>query len=366
MNRSEFETHQHYIRECLRLADQGRGSVSPNPMVGSILVRNREVLSTGFHERLGENHAERNALRNPPTPNDLQGTTLYVNLEPCSHHGRTPPCVERIIECQIPTVVYGMEDPNPQVCGRGVRALQEAGVQVVGPIAEDLCRFFNRRFVTFQRADRPYVIFKWAQTADGFMARKDKTQQWISNVVSQELVHQWRAFEDAILVGTNTAIFDNPRLTCRKVSGKNPIRVVLDRNQKVPLTHHLFDGEALTLIFVGKDIAKRRAIPADGVEAIRLDTTGSQQLVELLSQLKMRGIQSLIVEGGPTLLRSFLEQGLWDEMRVFSSEIRFQEGIAAPELSQLTPFSEKTIGSNNTLSLYFSSDPPKEMCDWML
>ena len=239
-----------FMQRALDLAETGRGSVSPNPMVGCVIVnQNQEIIGEGWHQAYGQAHAEVNAMQSVNDPAQLGSSTLYVNLEPCSHHGKTPPCAEAIIRHQIPKVVIANADPNPLVAGRGVKMLREAGVEVLEGVLEEEGHQLNRRFFTYIEQERPYIILKWAETADGFMARENFDSKWISNLLSRKIVHKWRSEEDAIMIGKNTARFDNPKLTVRDWSGNNPLRIVVDRHLELSSNLIIFNRETPTVCY---------------------------------------------------------------------------------------------------------------------
>jgi len=311
------------ILQCLKLAEHGLGRVSPNPLVGCIITFENSVIASGYHQSFGGPHAEIEAL-NKLSGDVPDGATLYVNLEPCCHHGKTPPCTDAIISSGIKRVVVGSPDPFPQVNGRGIESLRAHGIEVTSGVCIEECNNLNRRFFTLQAEQRPYVILKWAETADGYMARNDGSSQWISSWESRRLTHRWRSYEDAIMVGTNTAIGDNPLLTVRHVSGRDPIRVLPDRRGRAPRDLHLFDKKVPTIVF-----SESEELQEENLEIVRIPW-GQNALKEFLGFLGQRGVSSLIVEGGPTLLRSFLEQDYWDEARIFQSQISWGEGIRAP------------------------------------
>ena len=308
---------------AIELAALGLGSVSPNPLVGCVIVSEEEIIGEGYHEKYGEAHAEVNAIASVKDQSNLKNCTAYVTLEPCAHHGKTPPCADLLIEKGLKKVVIGCRDSFDEVDGRGVERLQVAGVEVVVGILEHECRNLNKRFFTYVERKRPFVILKWAQTYDGFIARENFDSKWISNQYSRQLVHQWRSEEDAILVGKNTAIHDNPNLTVRDWEGENPIRIVIDNRLELPHDLNLFDGSIQTLV-VNLD----RQEKSNGVHYLKYD--GS--IKGLLDKLYLQKIQSLIVEGGAKILNSFIESELWDEARVFSSKEEFAKGIESPAI----------------------------------
>jgi diaminohydroxyphosphoribosylaminopyrimidine deaminase/5-amino-6-(5-phosphoribosylamino)uracil reductase len=326
-----MEIDKKYMQRCIELARSGAGSVSPNPMVGCVIVRGNEIVGEGFHRKYGEAHAEVNAVNSVANPELLKESTLYVSLEPCAHHGRTPPCTGLIIEKQIPRVVIGAADPSPEVAGRGIKKLKEAGIEVVSGVLGQECRELNKRFSTFHEKKRPYIILKWAQTSDGFIdiARESSDYgepNWITGDLALRLVHKIRAEEDAIIVGTNTALKDNPSLSVRNWAGESSLRIVIDKELKLPETLKFFDGTQKTLILNALKTEKE-----DLTEWFKLDFS-KDILPQILSELFSRKILSLIVEGGRQLLESFIRDGLWDEAHVFSGNKFFFSGIEAPKI----------------------------------
>lgn len=325
---------------CLQLASYGISHVAPNPMVGAVLVHNNIIIGEGYHQRYGEAHAEPNAINSVINKELLTQATLYVNLEPCSHFGLTPPCADLIVKSQIPRVVIGTLDPNPKVAGRGVEILKNAGIEVVVGVAEEECRELNKRFFIFQEQKRPYILLKWAQTSDGFIdkTRTDVSEPplAISNPITRQLTHKIRSENQAILVGTTTVLLDNPSLTVRNWSGKSPIRVAIDRKGKIPSDFHILDGSIPTLIFT--EIEKKNK---KNVQYINIDFATSV-LPSLLMELFNQNINSVLVEGGAQLLKCFIEMGLWDEVNVEVSNQRIEQGVAAPVIG-VQPFSMKKI-----------------------
>lgn len=328
-----METDEKYMERCIELARLGAGQVSPNPMVGSLVVHNGKIIGEGFHQKYGEAHAEVNAISAVRHPELLPESTLYVTLEPCAHHGLTPPCSDLIIEKKIPKVVIGTTDPFAEVAGKGIEKLRKAGVDVHVGLLEKECRELNRRFFTYHEKKRPYVFLKWAQTLDGFIDI-DRSEEaygeptWITGDMALRLVHRIRSEEDAILVGTHTARKDNPSLSVRHWAGRNPLRVVMDKDLKLPSELNLFDGSAETLVFNQvKDEKTRNAI------YIRIDFD-RDVVPQMLSELYRRRILSVIVEGGRKLLESFIRSGLWDEAHVFIGNTFFYAGIPAPRMTE--------------------------------
>lgn len=321
------------MQRCIELALLGAGSVSPNPMVGSVIVYNNKIIGEGYHQKYGEAHAEVNAIndalqKNPNAVELLKESTIYVSLEPCAHYGKTPPCSDLIIEHEIPTVVIGCRDPFDQVNGKGIEKLQNAGITVIEGIFANDCLDINKRFFTRVQKQRPYIILKWAQTANGFFAPINGTKQWITSETSKALVHKWRSEEDAVLVGKNTALIDNPELNVREWQGRNPIRIVIDRNLELPNQLHLFDQSQKTIVFNAHetDIAKNITY----LELEDFDTLLPQLIAY---QLYLLDIQSLIIEGGAKTLDLFIKTNLWDEARVFSGPNDWETGIPAPQIS---------------------------------
>lgn len=313
-----------FMQRALDLAVLGRGQVSPNPMVGCVIVHQGKVIGEGWHKKYGDWHAEVNAIESVEDKTRLPESTAYVTLEPCSHYGKTPPCADLLITHQLKRIVVGNFDSNPLVSGRGVEKLRQAGIVVTTNVLESQGRALNKRFFTYMEKKRPYIILKWAQTADGFIARPDYDSKWISNELSRKLVHRWRAEEDAVMVGTRTALYDNPRLNVRDWSGRNPLRIVIDKQLQIPRSHYLFDQLQRTLCY---NAIKQET--QESVEYVLLPESG--ELVPfVLQDLVHRGVQSFIVEGGSHLLSSFIQHHHWDEIRLFSSGKRFEQGIAAP------------------------------------
>jgi diaminohydroxyphosphoribosylaminopyrimidine deaminase/5-amino-6-(5-phosphoribosylamino)uracil reductase len=338
-----------YMKRCLDLALLGLSNTAPNPLVGSVIIYNDHIIGEGFHHRFGGPHAEVNAVNAVKDKSLLRNSILYVNLEPCSHTGKTPPCVDMIIRAGIPEVVIGIADPNPLVAGNGIGKLQLAGVKVITGVLKDQCRELNRRFLTFHTHKRPYIILKWAQTSDGFIdiIRENPgilQPTWISNDISRMLVHKWRSEEQSVLVGTQTAIMDNPRLNVREWPGKSPIRMVIDKNLKLSKKLNLFDNTSTTIVFNALTNLQK-----DHTRYVRLNTNGGF-LNAMLSYLYETGIQSVLVEGGRTLINSFIMANLWDEARVFTGQKQFTAGVPAPVIQ--TAESEEFHIREDLLMLY--------------
>lgn len=321
------EINQAFMRRALELAENGRGSVSPNPMVGCVIVHDERIIGEGFHQKLGGPHAEVNAIKSVENQELLKNSTVYVTLEPCAHWGKTPPCANLLVEKQVKKVVIAAADSNPLVGGKGIEILRNAGIEVETGLLEQEARWQNRRFFTQIEKQRPYIILKWAQTSDGFVARGDFSSKWISGSQSRQLVHKWRAEEDAILVGKNTALYDNPSLNVRDWVGKNPVRIVLDSILELPENLKLFDQSIPTICFNSK-----KSETKENLEFVNLGDNFSP--ADILKELNTRKIQSLIVEGGSKVLSGFIDSGLWDEARVFTGKAKFETGIPAPTLNQ--------------------------------
>jgi len=330
-----------YMQRALEIAYRGMGAVSPNPMVGCVLVHQSQIIGEGYHQAFGGHHAEVNAIRSVKNQDLLKHSTLYVTLEPCSHFGKTPPCANLIVKKGIPKVVIATKDPNPMVAGKGIKILEEAGVEVELGLLQEASKFLNRRFLKGFSEKRPFIILKWAETADGFIARNDFDSKWISNEFSRTLVHKWRAEEDAIMVGTNTVKYDNPTLNVRDWKGENPIRIIVDRNLRLPSDRLVFDNSISTILYHYKDAPQELPHQKKLGEAL-----GKEDFLDaLFKDLYKKGIGSILVEGGSTLLSALLHVGLWDEARVFKSKKTFKEGIKAPSIhSKLN--SVKVLGSD--------------------
>ena len=337
-------TDRIFMKRCLELASLGAGSVAPNPMVGCVVVYNDEIIGEGFHEKYGEAHAEVNAIRSVKNQELLKESTLYVTLEPCAHHGKTPPCSDLIVAKQIPKVVIGTIDPFAEVAGRGIEKMKQAGINVSVGVQEEECRKLNKRFFTFHQKKRPYVFLKWAQTQDGFIdinrpAEHFGEPTWITGHEALIYVHQMRAEENAIMVGTNTAEKDNPSLTVRHCKGKNPLRIVLDRNLRLSHDLKLFNSDSGTII-----INSIKSECKENLEYIQVDYSQNilPQILEILYQKEKL---SLIVEGGRELLQSFIDSDLWDEAHVYTGAKNFYHGVEAPKLKTV-PASNEKIGAD--------------------
>ena len=324
-----------FMNKCIALAKQGLGNTYPNPLVGSVVVYKGQVIGSGWHQKSGEAHAEVHSIRHVSDRSLLADSSLYVNLEPCSHYGKTPPCTDLIIQSGIRHVVIGMKDPFEKVNGRGIQKLRHAGVRVDVGIEAAACRELNKRFITTIEKQRPYIILKWAETLDRFLAPKTKTTNdpvWISNLLSRTLAHQWRAEEQSILIGKQTALDDNPALTTRLHKGPSPIRLLIDPKEEVDRKAKVFNPDQKVIVFTAN---KSRTEAHIEYVAIDFSANGLQQI---LSTLFQKGIQSMLVEGGSITLQHFIDSGLWDEARVITGREKFVEGITAPNI---TSFSAK-------------------------
>lgn len=329
------------MTRALELAQLGLGEVSPNPMVGCVIVYNDKIIGEGWHKEYGGPHAEVNAI-NAVKDNDLlKESTAYVSLEPCSHFGKTPPCVDLLIKHRLKRVLIAIKDPNPLVGGKGIKKLKDTGIEVEEGICEQEALEINRRFITSINKKRPFIILKWAQTADGFIARANYDSKWISNESSRKLVHKWRSEEDAILVGYQTALNDNPQLNVRMWTGTDPLRLVIDRNNRLPQDLFLFDNTQKTIVY---NFIKDEVLGM--VERVKVRESNAVQ--DILTDLFKRGIRSVIIEGGTATLNQFIELGLWDEARVFISPKTFDKGIKAPFINK-NIFAEEIIKDDRLL-----------------
>ena len=332
------------MSRALALAQLGIGKVAPNPLVGCVIVKNDRIIGEGYHQKFGESHAEVNAVASAHEL--VKGATVYVTLEPCAHHGKTSPCTALLIRSEVARVVIACQDPFNQVNGRGIEQLRAAGIRVDVPFMQQEAEYVNRRFLTAVLQKRPYVILKWAQTFDGFIARENFDSKWISTDASRQLVHKWRAEEGALLVGYNTAKYDDPHLTTRDWSGSNPLRIVLDPQNELDRALHIFNGQAQTII-----ISQKAVVNFDHVRFMEWDAKSAHMDV-LLEGLNALGIQSLIVEGGARTLQQFIQNQTWDEARVFTSPMEFGAGIKAPVLA-LVPTEQKQSAKDN-LAIYYN------------
>lgn len=323
-----------FMRRCIEIAKNGQGSTAPNPSVGAVIVYENRIIGEGFTSAYGGPHAEVNAIRSVKERHLLSKSTLYVTLEPCSHFGKTPPCANLIVGNKIPKVVVGLKDPHDKVAGRGIETLKKAGCSVTVGILEKECSEHHRRFLTFHEKKRPYIILKWAETADGFLSpgkelrHSDPEPYWITNTYSRQLVHKWRSEEQAILAGTNTVLEDNPKLDTRLWNGRPPVRLIIDRELKIPKGFHVLEGRQPTIIYTSiKD--KNKELQIIDYHTIN---TNSNIILELSKNLYERNILSVLVEGGAKTIQGFIDENLWDEARIFVGKNVFKKGIKAPIL----------------------------------
>jgi diaminohydroxyphosphoribosylaminopyrimidine deaminase / 5-amino-6-(5-phosphoribosylamino)uracil reductase len=344
--------HEKYMQRCIELAKLGAGNVSPNPMVGAIVVHEGNIIGEGYHQQYGQAHAEVNAINQVLTDFDnaaelLKNSTIYVSLEPCAHYGKTPPCADLIVKHHIPKVIVGCRDPFDQVNGKGIEKLKDAGVEVISGVLEEECQWVNLRFFTRVQKQRPYIILKWAQTSDGFFAPHDKNQFWITGEESRRLVHKWRSEEDAILIGKNTAAIDNPQLDVRYWQGKSPKRVVIDRKLELSSELHIYDQSVETLIF------NEVKMDFDGkIKYIQLEDFERFVPQYILYQLYLQDIQSVIIEGGAHTLNTFIEANLWDEARIFTGKTELGQGVKAPYISGIT--TDELLSGYDRLKLLYN------------
>jgi len=331
--------HEKYMRRCLDLARLGFGNTVPNPMVGAVIVYKNKIIGEGYHKKCGEPHAEVNAINSVKDKSLLKKSTIYVNLEPCAHYGKTPPCASLIVDIGIPNVIIGSVDTAAHVAGKGIEILKKSGCHVATGVLEDESRELNKRFFTFHEKNRPYIILKWAQTKDGFidvLRTKDSPVMptWITNNYSKSLVHKWRSEEQAILVGTNTALQDNPSLTTRNWRGRNPLRIVLDQHLILPESLNIFKQDAKTIVIADKS-AQSRALKynkhLNGIKFVDYHKDFYSQLFRILIN---KNIQSVIIEGGEKVLNSFIKRELWDEARIFYGDKQFIQGVRAPNIEK--------------------------------
>jgi diaminohydroxyphosphoribosylaminopyrimidine deaminase / 5-amino-6-(5-phosphoribosylamino)uracil reductase len=324
-----METDEIYMSRCIELASLGVGHVAPNPMVGSVIVCNGKIIGEGFHQKYGQAHAEVNAVNSVTRRELLKSSVMYVSLEPCAHFGLTPPCADLIVREQIPKVVIGSADPFSEVAGKGIERLKKAGVEVKVGVLEKECHELNKRFFTFHTQKRPFVILKWAQTSDGFidtdrLLANYGQPTWITGEMALRLVHKVRSEENAIMIGTFTAEKDNPHLTVRHWPGDNPLRILIDKNLRLPHNLNLFDGSVPTIIYNSQKHENTGLI-----SWVKIDFQ-KNIVPQMLEELYARNILSLIVEGGKQLIDSFSGSGLWDEMHVYTGNLFFSGGVKAP------------------------------------
>lgn len=343
--------HETYMRRCLQLAEMGKGNVSPNPMVGAVLVHDGRVIGEGWHKEYGKAHAEVNCIESVADADKhlITESTMYVSLEPCAHHGKTPPCAERLVKERVKEVIVCNPDPFEKVGGRGMQILHDNNIITTTGLLDKEGRWLNRRFFCVQENKRPYIILKWAQSANGKFTPYGNRRYQISNAYSSSIVHKWRTEEDAIIVGTNTALADDPQLTSRLWEGKNPLRIVIDRSLILPTNLKLFNRETDTWV-----VNDRKEEDGNNLQYIHLNFD-EYLLDNLLQRLYDAKVQSLIVEGGAKLLNTFIDKGLWDEARVITGNKVIEHGIVAPVLTNATTAFETEL-EEDALQVYVNSD----------
>jgi diaminohydroxyphosphoribosylaminopyrimidine deaminase/5-amino-6-(5-phosphoribosylamino)uracil reductase len=323
------KTHEKYIKRCIQLAKNGLGTTYSNPLVGSVIVHNDSIIGEGWHYQSGKPHAEVNAIASVKNPSLLKDATIYVSLEPCSHHGKTPPCSDLIIEKGIKKVVIGTIDTFAKVSGTGIQKLMNADCDVIVGVLENECFELNKRFFTFHNKKRPYIILKWAETTDGFIApalTNKREPVWITNAYSRQIVHKWRAEEQAIMIGNQTVIKDNPKLTVRDWAGQTPVRIVIDRSGQIPEDSAVLDQSVKTIIITSEQFKRE-----NNTHLIYEIIDSQDNLsIEICNILYKHNIQSVIVEGGSYTIQSFIDKNLWDEAKVFEGSTTFETGIKAP------------------------------------
>lgn len=342
------DLHKAYMYRCIELARLGVGTVAPNPMVGSVLVHDQRIIGEGWHKQYGGPHAEVNCINSVSEADRvlIPSATLYVSLEPCAHYGKTPPCSQLIIQQGIKKVVIGCRDPFEAVNGKGIEQLIKAGIEVITDVLETECISLNQRFFNFHQLHRPFIVLKWAQTADGFMAGNTSERLMITSANTNRLVHKWRSEEAAILIGTETALVDDPSLTNRLWNGTNPVRMVIDRKLRLPSTLNIFNDGYSTIVF-----NEEKQWIEGKVNYVQLDSTTSM-IDQILTYCYQQQLQSILVEGGATLLKSFLQEGKWDEVRVLTNKtMQIGSGLAAPVIPSISPF-EKTNISTDEICFY--------------
>ncbi|MCX6181670.1 MAG: bifunctional diaminohydroxyphosphoribosylaminopyrimidine deaminase/5-amino-6-(5-phosphoribosylamino)uracil reductase RibD [Bacteroidetes bacterium] len=341
--------HEMYMKRCIQLALKGSGYVAPNPMVGCVIVHEGKIIGEGYHEIYGGPHAEVNAINSVENKELLKSAVIYVSLEPCNHFGKTPPCSDLIVKHHIPEAVIGCSDSFEKVAGKGIEKLQNAGIKVTTGVLEKDCRQLNKRFFTFHEKKRPFIILKWAQTPDGFISRFPEdinNNNWITGEESKILAHQLRASESAILIGSNTAKIDNPELTTRLAEGKNPLRIVFDKELSLPAHLHIFDRSTPTLVI---NSVKDEVL--QNLEYLKVEWENvAQKTADLLYK---KNITSVIIEGGAHTLNTFISAGLWDEAMVFTGNEKFGSGIKAPKINSKK---QRTVPAGKDLLTYISSE----------
>ena len=340
-----MKTHEYFIDKCIILARKGALDVSPNPMVGCVIVNDGEIIGEGYHKKYGKNHAEVNAIHSVNDKSLLKNSILYVNLEPCCHHGKTPPCTDLILKYNIPKVVIGCIDTFSKVSGQGMKKLKDNSVEVIYGVLEKECTELNKRFFCYHTKKRPYIILKWAKSKDNFIAPINQEKPfWMTSEKSKKLVHSWRAEEDAILVGRKTVVADNPSLTVRMCEGKNPIRIIIDKELSLDKKSNVFDDQAETIVF-----NNIKSAIIDKTTYLKADFNNLNE--GILNQLYNRDILSLIIEGGTITINSFIEKNLYDEIRVFTADKLLEKGINSPELPDINLIKTSII-NNDKLEVY--------------
>ena len=319
--------YKKYIQRTFFLAQKGAGKVSPNPLVGCVIVHNNKIIGESYHKKYGDKHAEINAINAIQNKSIIKNSSVFINLEPCSHYGKTPPCINALIKLKPKEVIISNKDPNPKVNGQGISMLKNSGLKVIVGILEKEGEKLNKRFFTFIRKKRPYIILKWAETKNGMIANERYESKWISNNLSRQLVHKWRAQEDAILVGASTVEHDNPQLTVRHWKGKNPIRVIIDPKGRVNLKSHIYNNLSNTIILTNINENKKKYL-----KKIKIN---SFEIKEINSFLVKETITSILIEGGAFTLGKFITSNQWDEIRIFQSNKTFKKGIKAPIINKL-------------------------------
>lgn len=340
-----MKTHEYFIDKCISLARKGALDVSPNPMVGCVIVNDGDIIGEGYHKKYGKNHAEVNAIHSVRDKSELKNSILYVNLEPCCHHGKTPPCTDLIVKYNIPKVVIGCIDTFSKVSGQGIKKLKDNSVEVIYGVLEKDCIELNKRFFCYHIKKRPYIILKWAKSKDNFIAPINQEKPfWMTSEKSKKLVHSWRAEEDAILVGRKTVVADNPSLTVRMCEGKNPIRIIIDKELSLDKKSTVFDDQAETIVF-----NNIKSAIIDKTTYLKTDFNNLNE--GILNQLYNRSILSLIIEGGTITINSFIEKNLYDEIRVFTADKLLEKGINSPELPDINLIKTSII-NNDKLEVY--------------
>lgn len=341
-----------FISRCLEIAKNGNALTKPNPSVGAVIVCDDKIIGEGYTSPFGGDHAEINALQSVADKSQLKQSTLYVTLEPCSHFGKTPPCANAIIKFGIPRVVIGCLDPNPKVKGNGVSMLKQTGIDLKVGVLEHECREHHKSFLTQHELKRPYIILKWAQCKNGMIApniQQKRKPFWISNSYAKQLVHKWRSEEQAILVGTNTVLKDNPKLNTRLWKGNSPIRIILDSTLRLPLDSHIFDDSLKTIVIIDEStpVQIEKTLHKTHFERINFGNTIAEQISNVLFQYD---IQSVIIEGGAQTLNTFIDEDLWDEARVTIGDVVIENGMTAPQLNK-NPLQE-IVMNNNIIRIY--------------